>query len=365
MAVGRLFKKMSSSSMLKIKIPVWNGLSSKASIANFSIRESKYRGVYYQSSKKIINYLDSYNHMTPLNNGNYINSLRHKKIKYIINNKKNVRNCLEVGGGDTFNTNFLKFTKYIIIDPFVKNEERNKIKLIKNYFEDYNFEAVTFDTIILFSVLEHCKDPIKILKKAKKILKISGDMYLYFPIINNQFAIGDVNALLHEHTYYFTFEGIVKIFNSLDFSIKYFKFQNDGAFFHLINSNKKNLLTINKKIIKYKKFNEYKNIFYLRIKRFISLLKTDNKILFYGATNGLNILFFLAKNKIYIDYKNIAITDSDKTKWGKYISSFPKKIVNNSKKNIDKYKIVYISALSFKDEILRNKYLKNKNIICI
>ena len=89
----------------------------------------------------------------------------------------------------------------------------------------------------------------------------------------------------------------------------------------------------------------------------------------YYFTIFLIIQFFrlrhFVQNKIYIDYKNIAITDSDKTKWGKYISSFPKKIVNNSKKNIDKYKIVYISALSFKDEILRNKYLKNKNIICI
>jgi SAM-dependent methyltransferase len=364
MVVGQLFKNMSSST-LKIRIPVWNGLSAKDRIANFSIRESKYRGVFYQSSKKIINYFDSYNHMTPLNNSNYINGLRKKKVKYIINNKKNVKNCLEIGGGDAFNANFLKFTKYIIIDPFVKNEERNNIKLIKNYFEDYNFEGTTFDTIILFSVLEHCKDPIKILKKAKDLLKISGNMYLYFPIINNQFAIGDVNALLHEHTYYFTLEGIVRIFNSLGLSIKYFKFQNDGTFFHLINSNKKKLLSNNKKIIKCKKFNEYKNIFYLRIKRFIYLLKTNNKILFYGATNGLNILFFLAKNKIHINYKNLAITDSDKTKWGKYISSFPKKIVNNSKKNIDKYKIVYISALSFKNEILRNKYLKNKNIIFI
>lgn len=351
--------------MLKIRIPVWNGLGKKAHVANFSIKESKYRGVYYQSSKKIINYFNSYNHMTPLNGSNYANSLRHKKIKYIINNKKNVKSCLEIGGGDTLNTNFLKFTKYIIIDPFVKNEERNKIKLIKNYFENHNFEGSVFDTIILFSVLEHCEDPIKILKKAKKILKISGDMYLYFPIINNQFAKGDLNALLHEHTYYFTLEGVTKIFNSLGFSVKYFKFQNDGGFFHLINSNKKKLLYVNKTIKKYKKFNKYKNIFYLKIKRFISLLKTDNKILFYGATNGLNILFFLAKKKIHINYKNIAITDSDKTKWGKYISQFPKKIINNSKKNIDKYKIICISALSFKDEILRNKNLKNKNVISI
>ena len=102
---------MLSSKILKFKIPVWNGLSTKVRIANFSIRESKYRGVYYQSSRKVINYFDSYNHMTPLNNSNYTKNLRYKKIKYIINNKINVKNCLEVGGGDTFNTDFLKFTK--------------------------------------------------------------------------------------------------------------------------------------------------------------------------------------------------------------------------------------------------------------
>jgi len=60
--------------------------------------------------------------------------------------------------------------------PYVKK----KIKLFCGFIEDFESDEL-YDTIIITEVLEHCIDPLAILKKAKTLLARGGKIYITSP----------------------------------------------------------------------------------------------------------------------------------------------------------------------------------------
>ena len=342
---------------MKYNLPVWNGLKLKNTSTTVKLLELKkgpVPGVFVRKDKNFINYEKNYTHMTPLKSGKYIKNLRDKKTDFVISHSINVGNCLEIGAGDDFNLKTLKSKKYTICDPFIRPKKKKKVKFINEYYENSNLKE-KFDTIIMFSVLEHTQNFEKFLKKCKKNLKKKGKIFLSIPIIDSQFLKGDFNCLLHEHINYFSELGFFNLMDKFGFCINNYYIKNDSGFFCISHKKKKLDIKLKRKNINLKYVNK---IFKKKIKDFSSFLKNNRtrKIIFYGATNGLNNLFFLANKTNKINFNNIVIVDSDSKKWKKRLSSCNKIIKNpNIIKNSD---IVCITALSFLNEI---KEMLNKN----
>lgn len=91
-------------------------------------------------------------------------------------------------------------------------------------FEKIN-EMGKFDLIVFNHTLEHLKDPISTLKKAKKLLKPKGLLYIDLPNFESLSAKvwkGRWNLLLpDEHLWHFTEKSFKKTFKDLDFKLIY------------------------------------------------------------------------------------------------------------------------------------------------
>ena len=331
---------------IKFELPIWNGIQEKpgVSAAKLEINYSDLTGIYIQTGKRIIQYEKNYKHMTPLGGSNYIENLRMGKIDWILNSISKCDKVLEIGGGDSSNYKHFDCEKYTIIDPSIKqNEKTSKLTLITDYFENVTLNE-KYDLVLLISVLEHVDNPNQIIEKAYNVLKDDGSMFVFIPIIEKQFAIGDFNALVHEHINYFTYLGAKNLFIKNKLLVDSYYFKNDGGFFKLV----KGQSSINKN--ENFDLNKISYIFKYQYERFRNLLSGNGKILFYGATNGLNNLFYLIGDNI--DYEQFRVTDSDPTKWNKFISSHPLPIL--SLDHLKNYKTVCISALSFYDQIAKS-----------
>ncbi|HCX24188.1 MAG TPA: hypothetical protein DHN29_19860, partial [Cytophagales bacterium] len=196
-------------------------------------------------------------------------------------------------------------------------------------------------------------------EKVATILRSDGCIFVVIPIVDRQFAIGDFNALVHEHMYYFTLGGAVRLFENYGLEIASYHMRNDAGYFKL----KRSMGGIRNNAIRYEFPLEHARMsFDIQLEKFINILKSDERILFYGATNGLNNLFHLSRQQIDIDYEKFRVTDSDPSKWDKYLSSHPLPILP-SDRTAD-YKTICISALSFYDEII-NRLDQDKVIISI
>jgi SAM-dependent methyltransferase len=272
--------------MIEYLLPIWNGIKEKpgVSAAKLKINYSDFYGIYRQTGKRIIVYEKNYNHMTPLKGSNYIEKLRKGKIDWILNRISKCKKILEIGGGDSSNYNHFDCEKYTIIDPSIKqSEKKSKLTLIPDYFENVTLNE-KYDLVLLISVLEHVDDPHLIIEKAYNVLKDDGSMYVFIPIIDKQFAIGDFNALIHEHMSYFTYIGAKNLFKRNNLLIDNYFFKNDGGFFKLIKGESE--LDKNENY-------DLENISYTfnyQYNKFRDLVSNGERILFYGATNGLNNL---------------------------------------------------------------------------
>ena len=103
-------------------------------------------------------------------------------IKKGINNYERIKNVLDVGCGGGYLLDLLKidgkktFGTEIGIDSF--NVARKKHKM---YFGNFDHKLVIkkqFDLIIFRGVIEHVEDPIGYIKKAQKLLKKNGHIFI-------------------------------------------------------------------------------------------------------------------------------------------------------------------------------------------
>lgn len=124
---------------------------------------------------------------------NYVNNKEEKEIDFIekivpdLKNKK----IIEVGSGRGEFLTAMKLRGYDIVgiepDPY-KHEVMLGVKAIKASGEEIPFDNETFDFLYCNNVIEHCKDPIKLLEESYRVLKPSG--LAYFTVIN-RFAFRD------------------------------------------------------------------------------------------------------------------------------------------------------------------------------
>ena len=82
------------------------------------------------------------------------------------------------------------------------------LRVTRGRAEDVPFEAASFDAVAMFEVIEHLRDPARVLRAAHGYLRPGGGLIISTPNLHSfsRFALGTNWAVLSpaEHLYYFT-----------------------------------------------------------------------------------------------------------------------------------------------------------------
>ena len=91
---------------------------------------------------------------------------------------------LDIGGGITSILHFLLSTQNTLIDPLINDYkevyEKTEIELVEGYGENLPFTENSFDVVFCTNVIDYSKDPLKIMREAKRVLKEDGKFVLIF-----------------------------------------------------------------------------------------------------------------------------------------------------------------------------------------
>ena len=106
------------------------------------------------------------------------------------------------------------------------------IKCVDIESDDILFEENKFDLVILLDVLEHLRDPWKLMKKIKKALKKEGQIIISLPNIMHISIVNDLvqgkwdyqesGILDKTHLRFFTLKSIKEMFQSIDCNMIYY-----------------------------------------------------------------------------------------------------------------------------------------------
>jgi 2-polyprenyl-3-methyl-5-hydroxy-6-metoxy-1,4-benzoquinol methylase len=94
---------------------------------------------------------------------------------------------LEIGSGHGFFVDMMHLKKYditgieISIEKRIMSKKVTKVKILDVDINSKSLDIGNFDTIVMFHVLEHIRDPIKFLQKVKKLLKSNGKLIVEVP----------------------------------------------------------------------------------------------------------------------------------------------------------------------------------------
>ena len=96
---------------------------------------------------------------------------------------------------------------------------------------EQEFEGQTFDYIVFADVLEHLKEPEKVLQEVQKFLKPEGSVLISVPniahnsiiiqLLNNEFIYQSTGILDYTHVRHFTFGELVKLCTNAGFGVVY------------------------------------------------------------------------------------------------------------------------------------------------
>jgi len=115
-------------------------------------------------------------------------------------------NVLDVACGNGSLTKFMTehYPSVVGVDGSKKKIELARknapdAKLYVSMFEDFNID-VTFDSIIMITVLEHVDNPVIFLRKAKELLKPDGEVVIFVPnALGLHRRIGKAMGLIKSH----------------------------------------------------------------------------------------------------------------------------------------------------------------------
>lgn len=350
-------------------MPVWKGIQTEPGVkaaSSFAISWDR-RGFICQTvingCRESINEQyasETYQFITkPPGTSDWANRLGKANIDFVVNHYGSLKgkNILEIGAGSLYLAERFVHdygvAKYQVVDPAVKEISRNsRIDVIRDYFNKESFKDTNYDLIMSFSCLEHVLDPIEFLQDIHSLLIVcSGKAVLVFPDIQQQFMDGDLNALLHEHLSYFSYDMARNVLLRCGFSI--IKGQSDAGCLRFLVQAQENcspdlpeFVPIDP-ILPLAAIHFEKNFNYAN-ENIRQALEIGETIAFHGATNGLNNFLFLLGLS---DFDGFLLFDGDDSKTGKYLPTCKTSIRNAKDDSYKKADKVFISAGTFFDEI--------------
>ena len=124
------------------------------------------------------------------------------------------------GGWDTLGTEFNEETAFYAIKTY-------GLKIFPGDIARHKLPTGDIDVININQVLEHLKNPNKVIQESYRLLKKGGMLIISVPNLRSlQFAIGKKKWFLLDlpfHLFHFTEEGLCKLLSKNEFKVKYIK----------------------------------------------------------------------------------------------------------------------------------------------
>ena len=359
---------------LKItKLPVWENtyhLPNKGRCENFQLTFNEKLGLIQQKDIFYTNYQDvNYNFITnPPGYSEYSNSQGDCYINRIIkllDNKKFLQ-VLEIGAGSSYVAQGLKpaidYQLCTLLDPALIDEDLDKIRIINDYFPCAKVGNQKFDLIYSINTLEHIINPGEFLINLRENITEQSMLLFIFPDIENQFKIGDLGALIHEHINYFSYKSACKLFQLCGFYIENIIKANDEITVLCRKNEEQNISNeincnaplIN--ILETTRLMESKLDFNKKLVE--QKLSEGKNVAFHGACNALSNFLYISQLNQRNDYY---IFDGDKSKQNRYLpfSSVPILFCNDPKYNEIDY--LFIASSTFSTQIRAHAVSKLRN----
>lgn len=189
----------------------------------------------FLSDKLMIEKLDRYYMENPIYATNYLNSLKYEimvenskdRLKFLLKNSLiKGKKLLDIGANfgvfvEEANKLGAKAVGLEINRAFAENVQNREIPVFYGDIESYDFKY-KFDVITLFHVLEHLKDPLKIIRKVRDLLVDDGFLVLEVPNIQSYLANKDRLSWKYialEHIFYYSPETLKKILQKEGFRV--------------------------------------------------------------------------------------------------------------------------------------------------
>ena len=351
-------------------LPLWRGVQDTPGVKTaFPFRLGWDDGgfVHQTTPKKVLDYVISdyvdpeYQYMTPPPGrsawANRLGDGYVAAIKDMAGDLAGLR-VLEIGAGSTYIAERLiadcGVEEYVIVDPAVRDEATGgRIEIVANYYPCRQIADRKFDLVVALNCLEHVEDPIDFLSHVQNALDgDSAKAVLVYPDVTQQFAQGDLNALLHEHLNYFDDPGTHNVLAQTGLAPKRY-YSNDDTWFVLAERVNETAADPGRS-----EFNLLSSAIPLfeRAEReggraVREKLAAGNTVLFHGAVNGLNTFFHLTGLG---EHQNIRLVDGDEAKAGRFLPACGQSVQMPSAEAYETADTVCISAMTFYNEIRRD-----------
>lgn len=280
-------------------------------------------------------------------------------LKQIENNSV----VLEFGCAEGRMTRYLKENKKCKV--YIVEIDRDAFKNASNYAEDgicdnieclswvSKFEKIKFDYIIFADVLEHLRNPQKVLEKTAVLLKNDGSVLfsvpniahgdIYINIYLNQFKYMPLGLLDNTHVHLFAYEELDKFCDDAGYEIVV----KDATIVDLFGTEQAKWIPVEcREQLKEKLFGKQ----YTEIYQFIYKLQKKDYVIDKGIQKVCNI-----KNNYYGINACVAYKVADQESLCEYIKIYPE-IVNENK---------YEFILALRDNVKELKFCPTRNFGCI
>ena len=245
---------------------------------------------------------------------------------------------------------------------------------VKNgFFDSSFFEESEFNSVVILHVLEHVREPFKVLLDISKVLKRNGVLFIEVPCIETM-PVNDISPLSsYEHLYNFSVNTLTSLLKMVGFEIFSISSQFTGPIIRCIAINKRNNINQENPISTFKGESKiisriedhynFINKIKLRLKEIVNDLKTTNQtVAVYGAGVHTFRLFQMSELQAC---NIVSIVDGDPSKMGE---SFYNHRIQNPNSLIDsKPENIIISSYAYQNEIKRviEQLSINTNIISL
>lgn len=311
-----------------------------------------------------------------LSYGNTVKS-KQDQIRWFKNNNLIWENSsiLDVGcwDGDFLNyfPDYVK--KYgVDIDKNIIKESLKKNKKLNLFYGDFEYFKTKkkFDIISILHVLEHLRNPIKVLKNLRNLLKDSGKLVVEVPVLENQKTNSIDGFVTIQHMSHFSKTSLFNMLTLSGWNVEKYLFVKSYNAIRVIcikshNVNKK--IDLNKNdVSKIKKIQKDLSKKIAKINSKINKFKLNENNYLLGGGMHLELVHNLTE-LFSKNHKKFKIIDNDKSKQNKTWRGIPiygKEILKNDKKL--NHKKFIICSYAYQNEIyksLKDLKIKDKNIL--
>jgi SAM-dependent methyltransferase len=106
-------------------------------------------------------------------------------------------------------------------------EQSKKLIVTKGVGEELPFPRNSFEIVLCFNALDHCRNPTKVIQEVHRVLQHGGEFLLWLYILRHEYKFlqGILNKFDPPHPHHFTVDEILSLLKDNSFHVTYKKYE--------------------------------------------------------------------------------------------------------------------------------------------